>query len=993
MILFILGAGKSVSSNQPVALAEIKYSIKALDWLLAAFRPLIELSNSYFLGGFRIADINESYPSLKTLFIPDWERTKVIDTFFQIPWPNDRAVVCYADTIFTKSLITELCERDEDIVICADSNWKKRYENRSKSDIDRAEKIIVDRVECEFTGLACFSQRAISKILEIQKSGNLCPTIPDLISLLTTDKSLTNHSIDAPGQWAEFNSRNDVAQLILGTKADTLLRLETTISKSKIGHQVSFSYAEWQHDKDSILKKIAKNFPSCKLAVRSSAKTEDGWTLSNAGQYESVLDISSENLQVIRNAISKVFDSYGKPTDAQDQVLVQKQITRTRLSGVVFTRGLEFNSPYYRINFIDQIGNTRAITEGSAKTPRTLFVSRIGARDFKHSDDGLTMLMSAVLEIEELLQYDKLDIEFAVDQSNNIHIFQVRPLTTLHQQFSAHTEKVDEEIASAIRKFSDLQQPSPFVHGDSTIFGVMPDWNPAEILGRHPRPLAFTLYRYLITDEVWAKQRAEFGYCDVRPNALMISFAGQPFIDVRASVSSLIPEALSTNLKNKLANAYLEILKSNPNYHDKIEFDVAFTTWCPGIDEIASFRFKNFNIEKTEFLELKDALVEITRSALKRLQSDIEPVSHLACRRATIQNSGLNPLGKACALIKDCKEFGTLPFAHAARAGFIGTTLLKSLVASECLTPDRHQQFLRSIKTISSDFEYDQKRFLKGNISSADLSNKYGHLRPGSYEITSAAYWENPEKYLYPQTPLSQKPSASFRLQESETKKIKKLLDEVRISISPANLFSYIEESVQARESVKFEFTKNLSLALDYLIEYGSDHGLSRELLSFIEFSEFEKLNLNQDNLKIILVNAENREQQYNYQRMVELPSLITCAEDFVSFERSFEEPNFITDKSVVAEALVYSEGFTHDMDQKIVLIENADPGFEFLFSRSIAGLITQYGGANSHMAIRAAERGLPSAIGVGEAFFEEIRDRELLELNCNSKTIKKVKC
>ena len=565
MYLFILGAGKSVLDSQPAALAEVKSSMKALDWLLSSFKPSVEVNNIYFLGGFRIADINQSYPSLKTLFIPDWERTKVIDTFFQIPWPNDRTVVCYSDTIFTEKLIKELCERDEDVVACADSDWKQRYENRSKSDIDSAEKIIFNRVECEFTGLACFSKKAIGKILALQKSGKLGSTIPDVINVLRADQSLTKHWIDTRGQWAEFNSRNDVAKLILGTKADTLSRLETTISKSKIGRQVSFSYAQWKKEDEQIIKKIAEKFPACKLAVRSSAQTEDGWTLSNAGQYESLLDISSDNPQRIRSAISRVFNSYEKPTDADDQVLVQKQITQTRLSGVVFTRGLEFNSPYYRINFVDQIGNTRAITGGSAKTPCTVFVSRLGARDFKHSDDGLTKLLSAVLEIEELLQYDKLDIEFAVDQSNDIHIFQVRPLTTPHQQFSARTEKVEEEIASAIQKFSGLQQPSPFVHGDSTIFGVMPDWNPAEILGRHPRPLAFTLYRYLITDEIWAKQRAQFGYCDVRPNPLMISFAGQPFIDVRASLSSLIPGTLSKGLKNKLANAYIELLKSNPS--------------------------------------------------------------------------------------------------------------------------------------------------------------------------------------------------------------------------------------------------------------------------------------------------------------------------------------------------------------------------------------------------------------------------------------------
>ena len=40
----------------------------------------------------------------------------------------------------------------------------------------------------------------------------------------------------------------------------------------------------------------------------------------------------------------------------------------------------------------------------------------------------------------------------------------------------------------------------------------MPDWNPAEIIGRRPTPLALSLYRELITDNIWALQRRDYGY-------------------------------------------------------------------------------------------------------------------------------------------------------------------------------------------------------------------------------------------------------------------------------------------------------------------------------------------------------------------------------------------------------------------------------------------------------------------------------------------------
>ena len=55
-----------------------------------------------------------------------------------------------------------------------------------------------------------------------------------------------------------------------------------------------------------------------------------------------------------------------------------------------------------------------------------------------------------------------------------------------------------------------------------------------------------------------------------------------------------------------------------------------------------------------------------------------------------------------------------------------------------------------------------------------------------------------------------------------------------------------------------------------------------------------------------------------------------------------------------------------------MVLIESADPGYDWIFSYNI-WLITKYGGAASHMAIRSAEYGIASIIGCGEDIFNEI--------------------
>ena len=70
-------------------------------------------------------------------------------------------------------------------------------------------------------------------------------------------------------------------------------------------------------------------------------------------------------------------------------------------------------------------------------------------------------------------------------------------------------------------------------------------------------------------------------------------------------------------------------------------------------------------------------------------------------------------------------------------------------------------------------------------------------------------------------------------------------------------------------------------------------------------------------------------------------------------------------------------------------MIQNADPGYDWIFSRNIGGLITAYGGSNSHMAIRCVELSIPAAIGCGERMFVKLKNSGVIYLNCNEKLLK----
>ena len=89
------------------------------------------------------------------------------------------------------------------------------------------------------------------------------------------------------------------------------------------------------------------------------------------------------------------------------------------------------------------------------------------------------------------------------------------------------------------------------VYGDTTILGQMPDWNPVEMIGRAPRALSLSLYETLITNDAWSKARDIMGYAVPRGQPLMVSLAGQPFIDTRLSFHSFLPKNLSSELSIK----------------------------------------------------------------------------------------------------------------------------------------------------------------------------------------------------------------------------------------------------------------------------------------------------------------------------------------------------------------------------------------------------------------------------------------------------------
>ena len=387
------------------------------------------------------------------------------------------------------------------------------------------------------------------------------------------------------------------------TKAESLEALAPLLRNGRVLPQVRFSVGDWRSDSAGVLATIAAEpWGLDRVFVRSSARDEDGAERnSQAGRYDSVLGVAGS--AAVAEAIERVIASFGDEESHGHQIFVQPMLDHVAIAGVVFSRNPSGGGPYFIINYDDRSGLTERVTSGAGDVLETFFC-------LKSRPDAcpppLAPVIALVSELETLLACDAIDVEFAVGGDGQLYLLQVRPLA-VGDPGRAADMRVDTALADVARKVELLSRPHPYLHGSRAIFGVMPDWNPAEIIGVRPWPLSLSLYRELITDAIWAYQRDNYGYQNLRSFPLLVSFHGLPYIDVRVSFNSFIPRDLSDDLAGRLVNYYIDRLLSEPHLHDKVEFEIIFSCYTLDLPKRMG-RLAEHGFSPPELAELAGAL-------------------------------------------------------------------------------------------------------------------------------------------------------------------------------------------------------------------------------------------------------------------------------------------------------------------------------------------------------------------------------------------------
>lgn len=717
----------------------------------------------------------------------------------------------------------------------------------------------------------------------------------------------------------------DVATL---GKAGTLLALAGRVRGARLPTSHVLCHGDWLRDPQAAHRSVlASGIAGC-AAVRSARHDEDR-RQSDAGRYRSLIGIDLRERSAFDAALRQVFASYGRPR-IDDAVLLQPTIVGVRRAIVAAAASTASGGPW-SLSIADG-DDPAAVTAGGCAAD-SWYIER-GASE---PPADLVGPLALLRELQPLFGGIAFELEL-LDTVDGLWMLQARALPDDHG-LPAQRRQARSRVARRWQQALCDDQP---------VLGLMPDWNPAELLGEHPRPLALTLFEALIARRSWWQARQSLGYARPVRTRLLRPIAGRPYVDVRSSLQSLLPAALPDARRAALVRQGLDRLRAEPLLHDHIEFELLPNACEFDLDH-------RFDIARDEI----EAFRLVTRRALD--PAAIAAELALFARPPTVRTA--SDRTEHAAQLQTMRRELALPFARAARRDFVGASLWRSAARRHALAPERVADLFAAAHTAAGDL-------LRGG---GDFS-----LRPGQFEIGALPRRPTLEPGRAPH-------ACEFQLRPAERRALRLLLREARLSFGPDELVQFTLASTRARELGKQALAARLNDWLERLVTLGASLGLDRDSLGWLPWPLLARA----DHADLPR-RAEHEAARHAADALLVMPPLLHGASDLDIVRLPAQSAHWLGRGT--CEAALVEVGPTTRAEQippgAIVAIESADPGYDWIFTRAPVALVTAFGGPHSHMALRCADVGCAAVLGIGPERFRRLVGASRLRIDLQQKRI-----
>lgn len=685
---------------------------------------------------------------------------------------------------------------------------------------------------------------------------------------------------------------------------------------------------DWRADRGACLAR-ARSL-GARLAVRSDRAGEGE---AQAGAWLSLLGVDAGALP---DAIDRVFASYGEARPG-DRVLVQREVQGARLAGVASSRALPDGAPY-RVASIVLAASNVGVTAASAQGWTTY---EQGAAPPVGRFAALRRVLAATLAALQGRAGREIEIEW-LWRGAKLHVVQVRALEL-------------PAVAGAALRLPMRRAQRAIARATAESAGVlawMPDWNPAELLGEHPRPLARALFGALIADRSWSQARAAMGYAPVA-GGLLQPIAGRPYVRVERSLASLLPATLAPRQRAGIVARQLRQLCAHPELHDRVEFELA----CSAFEFGSDWMRRAGPWPRGLLREWRAALLAQAPQlyALAPLRAHAERARFALAGERHRPRAAPTPRDWLRALAQLRLDWA-LPFAQSARRCFAYEALLRSAQRLAAITADELSEWRRAASLPA-----------QGDWRAA--------LRPGTFEISSQSLRERGAPLAAGAARAPRRPFLGARTRAA----LDALCAQHGLALDAAALQAGFMLAHRARDWGKAVLSVELSAALDALADWAAARGFGTEDLSWLELSDLRAGEVGRWRARI-----ESARARHAQDACLRMPALIDARTRLDAVLVPPGRPVYLGRGRVLAGArrIGLETRPAQVGPGAILLLERCEPGFDWVFASRPCALVTAFGGPNAHVALRAHELGLPALLGVGPEALQRMAAMPALEID-----------